>query len=255
MAKEEGKIITIFGSKGGCGQSFMTNCISSYLAINTDKNILLVDFNIGKIDSRIIYKVNENHIRTIFDIGNMNEEVDESLLKKIVVNFDNSLNVIFPPLYSDNLKTISDKNLLKIFNKLKEIFDLILIDYPFTLNLKDNSKKDNFNNLTQFCDKLLLVSLPDLISLNNLNIIINQLSDSINYLNPEVIINKYNIRPSISFSLLNTVFKYPVEYFIPFDRDVEQLYLEKGPSCIFKYNIKITRDLAEICNNLIKGLF
>jgi len=250
MTKEEGKIITIFGSKGGCGQSFITNCISNYLAINTDKNILLVDFNIGKIDSRIIYKVNENNIRTIFDIGNINGEVDESLLKKIVVNFNNSLNIIFPPLYLDNLTAISDKNLSKIFKKLKEIFDLILIDYPFNLNLKDNS-----NNLTEFCDKLLLVSLSDLISLNNLSIIINQLSDSINYLNPEVIINKYNIRPSISLSLLNTVFKYPVEYFIPFDRDVEQLYLEKGPSYIFKYNIKIIRDLSEICNNLIKELF
>ena len=75
------------------------------------------------------------------------------------------------------------------------------------------------------------------------------------YLNPKLIINKYNTKPSVSFALLNTILKYPVEYFLPFDRDIEQLYLEKGPAYIFKYNLKITRDLAAISDNLMKELF
>jgi MinD-like ATPase involved in chromosome partitioning or flagellar assembly len=250
LKKEEGKIILISGSKGGCGQSFLSNCIANYLAINTDKNILMMDFNIGKMDSRIVFKAQEKNIRTIFDIKNMSGEVDESLIKKIVINFNNSFNVIFPPLYSDNLKAISSKNLLKIFKTLKGIFDVVLIDHPSVSNLKDND-----SSIMDSIDKLLLVSLPDLISLSNLNIIINQIEGSIDYLNPAVIINKYNIRPSISFSLLNTILKYPVEYFVPFDRDIEQLYLEKGPAGIFKYNLKITRDLASISDNLIEELF
>jgi len=116
------------------------------------------------------------------------------------------------------------------------------------LNKKENNILDNI-------DKLLFVSLPDLISLSNLNIIIKQFAGFIDYLSPEVIINKYNIRPSISFSLLSTILKYPVDYFVPFDRDIEHLYLEKGPSHIFKYNLKIVRDLSVIGNNLIEQLF
>ena len=275
MQDSEGKMIFIFGSKGGCGQSFIINCISSYFATKTNKNILLVDFNIGKIDSRIIFKVNDNNIRTIFDIENSETEIDENILKKIIVNFSDSLNVIFPPLYFDDLKTIKVKNLFKIFNKIKYFFDLILIDLPFysSINYLDfedfelknnknknrNERKSNFNDfsdlISNFCDKLILISLPDLISISNLKTIISQFGESINYLNPEVIINKYNIRPAISFSVLNSVFKYPVEYFIPFDKDIEQLYLEKGPSSIFKYNVKITRDFTEICDHLIKELF
>ena len=250
MKKDEGKIISVLGSKGGCGQSFISNCIANYLSINTNKNILLIDFNFGKMDSRIIYKTHEENIRTIFDIRNISGEIDENLIKKVVINFNNSLNVIFPPLYSDNLKNISFRDLVKIFKILKGIFDIIMIDYPSSSMLKD---KDS--STLDSVDKLLLVSLPDFISLSNLNIIINQLTGSIDYLNPEIIINKYNVKPSISFSALNTTLKYPVEYFIPFDRDIEQLYLERGPSGIFKYNLRITRDLANIGNNLIKELF
>jgi len=87
MEKEEGKIITILGSKGGCGKSFISNCISNYLAVNTSKNILLIDFNIGRIDSRIIYKVQESNIRTIFDIKNISiGELDANLLKSLSDN-------------------------------------------------------------------------------------------------------------------------------------------------------------------------
>ncbi|MCE5330140.1 AAA family ATPase, partial [bacterium] len=218
MKKEEGKIILISGSKGGCGQSFISNCVANYLSINTDKNILIIDFNTGKTDSRLIYKMHEENIRTIFDIRNISGEINESLIKKVVINFNNSLNVIFPPLYSDNLKNISIKDLDKIFKALKRIFDIILLDYPSVPTLKD---KDTC--ILELIDKLLLISLPDFISLTNLNIIINQLSGFIDYLNPEIVINKYNIKPSISFSMLNTILKYPVEYFIPFDRDIEQL--------------------------------
>lgn len=250
MKKEDGKIILISGSKGGCGQSFICNCLSNYLSINTDKNILLMDFNTGRMDSRIIYKTREDNIRTIHDIRNISEEIDESIIKKIVVNFDNSLNVIFPPLYPDNLKAISYKDLLKIFKTLKRIFDMILVDYPFYPHLTEKDK-----SILNDVDKLLFVSLPDLISLSNLNIIIKQLADIIDYLNPEVIVNKYNVQPSISFALLSAVLKYPVDYFIPFDRDIQQLYLEKGPSHIFRYNLKIIRDLSGIGTNLIEQLF
>ena len=250
MKKDVGKIIMVSGSKGGCGQSFISHCIGNYLAANTDKNILIMDSNIGKIDSRIIYRIQEKNIRSLYDIKNMSGEFDEALLKKIVINFSNSLNLIFPPLYFDNLKTVTLKNFTRILSSLKKYFDVILIDNPSIFSLSNNE-----NNIHELVDKLLLVSLPDLISLSNLNIIINQLQGSVEYLNPQLIINKYNTKPSVSFSLLNTILKYPVEYFLPFDRDIEQLYLEKGPACIFKYNLKITRDLATISDNIMKELY
>lgn len=250
IKKKEGKIILVLGCKGGCGQSFISNCIANYLSMNSDKNILMIDFNIGKMDSRSIYKISEENIRTIFDIRNISDNISESLIKKIVINFDNSLNVIFPPLYFDGLKDVSTKNIAKVFKILREIFDIILLDCPLILILKD---KDIF--ITDLIDKLFLVSLPDFVSLANMNIIINHFEGSFDYLNPQILINKYNAKPSISFSALNTIIKYPVEYFVPFDKDIERLYLEKGPASIFKYNLRITRDLANIGINLIKELF
>jgi MinD-like ATPase involved in chromosome partitioning or flagellar assembly len=249
MKKDEGKVILVSGSRGGCGQSFVSGCVGSYLALNTDKNILVMDNNTGRMDSRIIYRVQENDIRTFCDIKSISGEINEVLLKKIIVNTGSSLNLIFPPLYFDGLKNFTLKNFIRILSSLKKYFDVILVDSLPVFNISGG-----YRETLEILDKIYFVTLPDLISLNNLNIMINQLKGPIEYLNPQIIINKYNTKPSVSFSLLNTILRYPVDYFLPFDRDIEQLYLEKGPACIFKYNLKITRDLAAISCNLINGL-
>lgn len=124
MAKE-GKIILFMGSKGGCGQTFISNCIANYLASHSALNILMIDMNFGSKDSRIIYKISEEDVRTIFDIKDDVKNLDEKILKKIIVNFSNSLNYIFPPLNYDISKKLSFKLLEKILKILKRSFNLI----------------------------------------------------------------------------------------------------------------------------------
>ena len=71
LMTKEGKIILFMGSKGGCGQTFISNCIANYLASHSALNILMIDMNLGSKDSRIIYKISEEDVRTIFDIKMM----------------------------------------------------------------------------------------------------------------------------------------------------------------------------------------
>ena len=84
------KVILFSSAKGGNGVSFISNCVSSYLAKTKIQNILLLDLNIGKRDSRIIFDLEEKDLRDIGDIEDSIKEIDISLLKRLVVNFDNS---------------------------------------------------------------------------------------------------------------------------------------------------------------------
>ena len=248
LEKSEPKVILFSGSKGGCGCSFITACVSAYLAEKTNKNILLLDLNTGKKDSRIIFNAEGNDIRDLGDIQDIIDELDISILRRLVVNLDSSLNLIMPSLKMEKNKIFFNKNLETILDVLKKNFDIICIDFPyclFTWNKLDFS---------EYIDKFIIVSLADLISVNNLNLLANNICSNDLFYSFDVVINKFNIRPSISPTRLNSILSHPVKAFIPYDKDVEFLFLNRGPSSVFNYNLRIVRNIAELSERIYEDI-
>lgn len=241
-----GKTIIFSGSKGGCGQSFTANCIANYLAIKTNYNILMIDMNAGSRDSRTIYNAANEEIVTIADIYDGKKKPAITDIKKVIVNFSNSLNYVFPPLKQQN-KVFSYTFLKYFFKLLKDNFDLIIVDCDMFVDF--NIKNGSIFNLS---DELIIISLADKVSVSNLNSVISYFLRSKENLNLRVLINKYNIRPSVSILKLNSLVKYPISHFLPYDRDIENLYLTKGPASIFKYNLKLANDLGQIAESIIR---
>jgi len=241
-----GKTIIFTGSKGGCGQSFAANCIANYLAIKTSFNILMIDMNVGSRDSRTIYDAANEEIVTIADIYHEKKKPTISDIKKIISNFNNSLNYIFPPLKQQN-NVFSYTFLKYLFNLFTDNFDLVIADCDMFVDF--NVKNGSIFDLS---DELIIVSLADKVSVSNLNSIIGYFTKTKENLNIRVLINKYNIKPSISIFNLNSMVRYPISQFLPYDRDIENLYLTKGPASIFKYNLKLVNDLSQIAESIIK---
>ncbi|MCL5072271.1 MAG: hypothetical protein M1308_15480, partial [Actinobacteria bacterium] len=97
-----------------------------------------MDLNIGKRDSRIIFNLEEKDLRDIGDIEDSIKEIDISLLKRLVVNFDNSLNLILPPLKLEKNKICFGKNLSLLLGILKHYFEIICVDFPYYLFMKND---------------------------------------------------------------------------------------------------------------------
>ncbi len=248
LSKRDPKIVLFSGSKGGCGCSFIACCVSTYFARETEKNILLLDLNMGKKDSRLIFNLTDDDYRDIGDIEEVIDELDISILKKLVINFDNSLNLILPPIRMDRNKFFGKKNLEKLLDKLKNYFDIICVDFPgyfFTpgsINLKD------------FVDKYVFISLPDLISVNNLKLMVKSIIyDEYSY-DYDILINKFNTRPAVPATGLNSILHYPINAFIPYDRDIEFLMLNKGPDSIFNYNLRIVNNISAFSKKIYEDL-
>lgn len=246
---DEPKVILFSGSKGGCGCSFISYCVSTYFARKTTKNILLLDLNIGKKDSRLIFDSIDEEYRDLGDIEDIMEELDISVLKKLVINKENSLNLILPPIKNEKGGVLGNGNFNKLLECLKGHFDIICIDFPVHL-----FNQDGFD-LKSLIDKFIFISLPDLISVNNLNLLMTNIKYERFPVGFEVLINKFNIRPSISPTGLTAILKYPVNAFIPYDRDIEFLFLNKGPDSIFNYNLRIVRNLSDFSKKIYEDLF
>jgi len=249
LCKEESKIILFSGSKGGCGCSFVTYCVSAFLAKETSKNILLLDLNIGKKDSRIIFDISTENNRDLGDIETVIDELDVSILRRLVINFNSSLNLILPSLKIEKNKILDRKNLENLLDVLKDNFDIICIDFPYHFF---SYHRFDYN---EYIDKFVVISLPDLISISNLNLLTENIGFKDFSFSFDVVINRYNIKNSISPARLNSILKYPVRAFIPYDRDIEFLFLNKGPFSLFNYHLRIVRTIIELSERVYDDLY
>ena len=165
-----------------------------------------------------------------------------------MINFDNSLNLILPPLKIEKVKIICKVCLEKLLNVLKNHFDIICVDFPNYLFSQNNLC------LKEFVNKFVFVSLPDIVSVNNLNILTGNIIYDELYYDFDIVINKYNSRPAVSPSGLNSILKYPINAFIPYDRDIEFLILNKGPDSVFNYNLRIVLNISSFSMKIYEDL-
>lgn len=148
---KNGKVISIINMKGGVGKTALSVGISSFLAENRDKKILLIDsdpqFNATQafIDPD---KYGED-TKTIFQLFKPQTEIAERYVmprkEELITNIQENLDILKGDLNLVLVNKSSDSGLikrLKMFikvNKLREEYDYIIIDCPPTLTLYTDS--------------------------------------------------------------------------------------------------------------------
>jgi len=248
FSKETG-IVVVSGAKGGSGCSFISNSIAAWFARFKSKNVVLLDLNSGKKDTRIIFNIKDEVIRDLGDVACSFKDIDLSILKKLVINTESSLNIILPPLKFEKMELLQPENVHDLLDVLMRVFDLVIIDFPYhLLQLK------GFDFL-EYSDKFILVSQADYISISNLDVLCNNLFVENSPSRVEIIINKYNVKPVISPARIMNMLKFPVSAFIPYDNDIEFLYLTRGPFSMFNYNLRIVKVISDFAENIYASLF
>jgi len=246
VQKVEAKAIAFISSRGGSGATFLSSMAASYMALNTDKNVLFLDLNACRMDSRILFNIDNKNCRDIGDLLTGTERIDLEIVKRLSINLENSLNIILPPLSTQKNQAFSKKRIITLIERLKSFFDFLIIDMP----------RDIYGRLVygieDVIDRIAVVVSPDVISVNNADILLQDAKISRSFIDIDMIVNKYNIRPHISPARINNILPGPIKAFIPYDRDIEYLFLTQGPESVFNYNLRIVRDLKEYIKSLSK---
>jgi len=245
----DSKVVIFSGLKGGCGCSFIVNSVAAYLAKNKNKNILLLDLNTGKKDSRIIFNISGDLVRDLGDIECDFSEIDLAVLKKLTVNLESSLNVILPSLKFEKAAILKNEKVGYLLEILAGFFDLILIDFPSYLFINESM------SLVEKIDKLVFISQADYLSVSNLGNFISNLSCESASLKFEIVINKFNLKTVVSPARIAGIVKFPIKTFIPYDRDIEYLYITKGPFPLFNYSLRTVRALCDLSEVIYEDLY
>ena len=201
------KIIGIVGTRGIGKSSFSTMLTST---LKNSKKILLVDFDLINGDIKNIFKKD-------FEYENINE-LD---LKNYIFNIDRNIDILIGLNILYYYNKFDFENIKNQFNKIKNNYDLIIIDTYSEITYKNNK------NLLSLCDCILVLS-----GLNNFEI-----------LKTKKLINILNKNWEIKNEKINLIF-YKCNF-------LEKLFARKSTIKNYFKNIKI---IGKIKNNYFYNL-
>jgi cellulose biosynthesis protein BcsQ len=249
FAIKNSRTVVFSSITGGSGCSFIVNTISAYFAKNKNLNVLLLDMQAGKKDSRMIFNITGDFIRDQGDITCNFSEIDAAILKKLVINLDSSLNIILPSLKFEKIIIQESNRVEKLLCVLSNYYDLVLVDLPFYhfFNMQES--------LSDRIDKFVFISQADYISVINLENFISNFSCESASLKLELLVNKFNLKTVISPARIMNTLRFPVKTFIPYDRDIEYLYLAKGPFAVFDYCLRTVKALRDFADAMYEEIY
>ncbi|MTI66693.1 MAG: septum site-determining protein MinD [Firmicutes bacterium] len=171
------EVIVVTSGKGGVGKTTTTANIGTGLAM-LGKKVVVVDADIGLRNLDVVMGL-ENRI--VYDIVDVVEGVCR--LKQGLIKDKRYEGLYLLPAAQTKDKTaVSPKQMQELSEKLKEMFDYVIIDCPAGI-------EQGFQNAIAGADKAVVISTPEISAVRDADRIIGLLESKGIY-NPKLIINR-----------------------------------------------------------------
>jgi pilus assembly protein CpaE len=239
-----GKIIDVFGGKGGVGTSTVAvNLAASLVEMEGVQNVALVDINAPFGDTPLFLNIDP----PIFDWLEVSKNIsrlDSTYLMSILCRHTSGVYVLPSPTVP-----VDDPNIPKVMDTLMKLmrtmFDFIVVDSGQVMN-------ETSRAILKLSDKVLLVtilSLPSLINVKRFQSIFRKLGYPYEE-NVEIVVNRFNQKASVSMAEAEETINKKIYYAIPNDYRVTMSAINQGkPLSVIAYGAETTtkmRGLASI---------
>jgi len=203
-----GKVITIFSSKGGVGNTVIATNLAVCL-VQQQRRVVLIDLD-SQFDSDTAKMLNINLYKTINDIIPVARQLNNRILKKYLTSHSSGIDILCANFQPKRNVLVKPQFLKKILFFLTQIYDYVIIDAEkkFSKNLVAVFEQTNL---------ILVVSTPDILSLNQTNKTIQAIKSL--YLPADIIkivINRAESLGGVSFSEIKEVL--PVQIIAALDK-------------------------------------
>lgn len=218
--KKGAKKITVLGTKGGSGKSFIATNLAIDLANLLKKRVTLFDLNYQFGDVALMLNLFPKH--TVYDIMSVVDQLDSEMLNSFLTTHSSGVKVLPAPIDPTQDEAISTKTTKKILDILSDFNDYIVIDTP-------SSFSDNVLLILEETDYLCMITGMDVPSIKNLKITL-QLLEQLKF-PPEkiiLILNRADTKVGITIDeIKKTIGRRNIDITIPSNR-VVPLSVNKG---------------------------
>ena len=157
----DGKVITVFSSKGGCGKSFVSSNLAVALAQKTGEEVAMIDLDLQFGDLAI--RLQLFPARTIYDAAQNLDRLDADALKGYLTPHRGQVFLLAAPLEPGLSETISAESVAKIIRLMKRNYKYVIIDTP-------PSFTDHVLAALDESDESVLITSMDVPSIKNLKL-------------------------------------------------------------------------------------
>jgi pilus assembly protein CpaE len=209
VPEEQGKIIAIFSPKGGVGCSTVAINLAVALHQAEGGQVALVDSSLQFGDVAVLLNLQAS--RTIADLAPHIGELDQELLDHVMLAHHSGIKALLAPPRPEMADLVAPGVLNTILEKLRRLYDYIVVDTPSTL-------ADITLTVLDAADRIILITTPDIPAIKNAKLFF-EVTEALEYPSGKTILvlNKADRHTNIRAEDIQASIKYPVASQIPLD--------------------------------------
>jgi pilus assembly protein CpaE len=218
--EEQGKIIAIFSPKGGVGCSTVAINLAVALHQAEGGQVALVDSSLQFGDVAVLLNLQAS--RTIADLAPHIDELDQELLNHVMLAHHSGIKALLAPPRPEMADLVAPGVLNTILEKLRRLYDYIVVDTPSTL-------ADLTLTVLDVADRIVLITTPDIPAIKNAKLFF-EVTEALEYPSGKTILvlNKADRHTNIRAEDIQASIKYPVASQIPLDERTAMTAAKQG---------------------------
>jgi pilus assembly protein CpaE len=162
----EGKVITIFSAKGGCGKTTLATNLAVALHAKGARRVCLVDLDLAFGDVAISLQLEPR--RTLVDAVAMGENMDTTGVAGLLTSFRPGLECVLAPVEPGDAEKVPAAVIDDLLEMLRGMFDFVVVDTPPQFN-------EHVLRALDSSDHHVLLTTPDLAAMKNLRLTLDML--------------------------------------------------------------------------------
>jgi pilus assembly protein CpaE len=237
----------VYSPKGGVGCTTVAINLAIALRQQVKEKVLLID---GKhILGHVALMLNLRTVNSIVDLLNHAEKLDEALIKQVVIEHTSGISFLPSPPTFEKGQEIKPEDLYKVFQALKSVYPVIIVDGGNYLN-------ENLITYMDMADYILVVTNPDLASLRDTRQFLD-ISRSLAYSKDKILplLNKVGLKADVKLQEIEKVLRVKMLGTIPANEDLLLSCVNEGiPIILKKSNHPISQAFKNIAKSMVKIL-
>jgi pilus assembly protein CpaE len=163
---EEGRVVTVFSTKGGCGKSLVASNLAVLAAERSSERVALVDLNLQSGDLAIMFQLMP--ALSIYDAAENVKRLDVEAIQGYMTLHRCGVSLLAAPMEPSLAEQVSADAVGRILALLRATYPLTIIDGPALFTEQLLAALDR-------SDQVVLVGSMDVPSIKNLRLAINTL--------------------------------------------------------------------------------
>ncbi|WP_176560307.1 AAA family ATPase [Brevibacillus dissolubilis] len=237
------KIISVISTKGGVGKSTISTLLTSGLASHYKERTAIVDLDLQFGDVSLLMDVNVKN--TITNITESIEKLDAASLPPLLTKHHSGASIIPSPLNPEEADFITEYQLHRMFDLLREEFNYIIVDCPpgFT---------DQAIVALEQSDTILFVTTPELIALKNTKSGLKTMTEL--GIDPEkikVVVNRFSSKHNFPLTVIEEVLGVPVYMTVSNDYvNIIDFFNQGHPQLVYESKSSLAKDMLRMIESV-----